>query len=184
MSRRTSSRGSEYAVDTADEDEERWGYSSGEEDTESEAGDNLARHASDNESAYRSVEESYPPSPSLALHIMSGDPIFGDEARIDMGELDLLEPPPPGPPSRQTIYIADEDVHIRFVGYETVAVHQFLWRCCCVLSFGILGLLGHWFPRLWLRWVAQEKAFKHMSHGFMVIEVSNSGIYDVFRNCP
>ncbi|KAF7797894.1 hypothetical protein EIP86_009100 [Pleurotus ostreatoroseus] len=169
ISRRTSSRGSDYAVDTADEDEERWGYSSGEEDTESEAGDNLARHASDNESAYR--EESYPPSPSLALHIMSGDPIFGDEARIDMGELDLLEPPPPGPPSRQTIYIADEDIHIRFVGYETVAVRQFLWRCCCVLSFGILGLLGHWFPRLWLRWVAQEKAFKNMSHGFMVIEV-------------
>lgn len=169
--RRTSSgrsdAGSEHAVD--DEEDERWGYASGEED-ESDAG-SVTDHR-DNDS-FRSIDEgSYPSSPGLALHVMTGDPIFGDEARIDIGELDLLEPPPPGPPSRQTIFMEDEDAHVRFVGYETDIARQFLWRLSCILSFGILGLLGHWFPRIWLRWVAKEKAFKDLEHGFIVIEVS------------
>ncbi|GJE95870.1 P-type cation-transporting ATPase domain-containing protein [Phanerochaete sordida] len=168
--RRTSSRrsdaGSDYAIDT--DDEERWGYASEEED-ESE---DESRHDSDRDSVdFRSIGEgSLPPSPGLALHVMAGDPIFGDEARIDMGELDLRDPPPPGPPSRQMIFLEEEDAHIRFVGYEVVRLRQVLWRICCVLSFGILGLLGHWFPRLWLRWVTKEKAFKDMEHGFIVIE--------------
>jgi cation-transporting ATPase 13A2 len=62
-------------------------------------------------------------------------------------------------------------VDIRFVGYEVIRVRQALWRVCCILSFGILALLGHWFPRIWLRWVAQEKAFMHIEHGFVVVEV-------------
>lgn len=163
--RRTSSRrsdaGSENAVDS---DEERWGYASEEEDdSEVESPD-----AGD----FRSIDErSYPGSPSLALHVMTGDPIFGDEARIDLGQLALDEPPPPGPPSRQLMYLEDEDAHVRFIGYEIGRWRQRLWRLCCVLTFGILGLLGHWFPRLWLRWVTKEKAFKDMHHGFIVIEV-------------
>lgn len=169
--RRTSSRrsdaGSDYAIDT--DDEERWGYASEEED---ESGDESVRNADHDSVDFRSIGEgSVPPSPSLALHVMTGDPIFGDEARIDMGELDLSEPPPPGPPSRQMIFLEEEDAHIRFVGYEVVRLRQILWRICCVLSFGILGLLGHWFPRLWLRWVTEEKAFKNMKYGFIVIEV-------------
>lgn len=167
--RRTSSRrsdaGSDYAIDT--DDEERWGYASEEDVSEDESVRDLDHDSID----FRSIEEtSRPPSPGLALHVMTGDPIFGDEARIDMGELDLSEPPPPGPPSRQMIFLEEEDAHIRFVGYEVVRFRQVLWRVCCVLSFGILGLLGHWFPRLWLRWVTTEKAFKDMEHGFIVIE--------------
>ncbi|KAI0093395.1 Ca-transporting ATPase [Irpex rosettiformis] len=164
--RRTSSRrsdaGSDYAVESEEEDE-RWGYSSGEED-ESDV-------ATLDEQDYQFMEDgSHTPSPGLALHVMSGDPIFGEEARIDIGELDLLEPPPPGPPSRQTIFVEDEDAYVRFVGYEIILVRQWLWRLFCVLSCGILGLLGHWFPRLWLDWVAKEKAFKDLKHGFIVIE--------------
>ena len=160
--RRTSSRrsdaGSDYAVET--DDEERWGYASEEEDeSDAESIQDVDHDSVD----FRSIDErSLPPSPSLALHVMTGDPIFGDESRIDMGELDLSEPPPPGPPSRQMIFLEEEDAHIRFVGYEVVRLRQILWRVLCVLSFGILGLLGHWFPRLWLRWVAKEKAFKDM----------------------
>jgi cation-transporting ATPase 13A3/4/5 len=41
----------------------------------------------------------------------------------------------------------------------------------CILSLGVLGLLGHWFPRVWLHWVTREKAFKELSSGFIVIEV-------------
>lgn len=170
--RRTSSRhsdaGSNYALETDDEEDERWGYASEEED-ESDVASDHDRDSMD----YRSMEDnSFHSSPGLALHVMSGDPIFGEEARIDMGELDLLDPPPPGPPSRQNIFIEDEDAHVRFVGYETILYRQWLWRLLCVLSFGILGLLGHWFPRIWLRWVAKEKAFKDLQHGFVVIEVS------------
>jgi cation-transporting ATPase 13A3/4/5 len=69
------------------------------------------------------------------------------------------------------MYISDEDVNIRFVGYEVIRTHQLLWRLGCILSFGILALLGHWFPRAWLRWVAQEKAFMFIEHGFVVVEV-------------
>ncbi|KAL4249984.1 Cation-transporting ATPase [Abortiporus biennis] len=171
--RRTSSRrsdaGSDYAIESeGDLEDDRWGYAS-EEDYDSEASEiqELDRESID----FRSLDErSYPPSPGPSLPLMSGDPIFGGEERIDMGELEPLAPLPPGPPSRQTLYIADEDVHIRFVGYETVHYRQFLWRLCCVLSVGILGLLGHWFPRLWLRWVAKEKAFKDTKDGFVVVE--------------
>ncbi|KII92069.1 hypothetical protein PLICRDRAFT_103455 [Plicaturopsis crispa FD-325 SS-3] len=95
---------------------------------------------------------------------------------MDGVALDTMAPPPPGPPSRQTIYVADEDSTIRFIGYETVRYRQYLWRLACVLTCGILGLLGHWFPRLWLRWVAREKAFKDTKDGFVVVEVANRDV--------
>ena len=82
--RRTSSgrsdAGSDYAVET--DDEERWGYASEEEDdSEVESPRDMDRDSVD----FRSIDGgSYPASPGLALHVMTGDPIFGDESRIDM----------------------------------------------------------------------------------------------------
>ncbi|CDO77638.1 hypothetical protein BN946_scf184946.g32 [Trametes cinnabarina] len=165
-SSRRSDVSSDYAVATDDEDEEeRWGYTSNEEDSEEEA-DIASVGRSGSEIDYGSL----PPSPGPGLPLLAGDPIFGSEARIEMGELELLSPPPPGPPSRQTLYIADEDAHIRMVGYEPIRWRQWLWWTCCVFSFGILGLLGRWFPRLWLRWVTRECAFINMQRGFVVVE--------------
>ncbi|KAF8894948.1 Ca-transporting ATPase [Gymnopilus junonius] len=89
----------------------------------------------------------------------------------------LLEPPPQGPPSRQTIYIPDEDSTIRFVGYEAIYWRVWLWRISCILTFGILGLLGQWFPYLWLRWVAREKAFVDTHGGFLVVESAYKAIF-------
>jgi cation-transporting ATPase 13A3/4/5 len=166
---RHSDAGSDYALETDDEAEERWGYSSGEEDDEE------SMHANDDPVSQSDVEyRSYEASPnSTSLPLLSADPIFGDEARIDIDlPLDDLDPPPPGPPSRQTIYVPDEDSTFRLVGYETIIWRQSLWRLGCILTFGILGLLGHWFPKLWLRWVAKEKAFIDINHGFVVVEVS------------
>jgi len=162
---------SDYAIDDADSGDERWGYSSGEDDDEEAERDSIrAEIAREGGSDL----DSYPPTPTT-LPLLVNDPIFGGETRIDMGvEFEPLEPPPPGPPSRQTIYVSDEDVNIRFVGYEVIRMREALWRICCVLSFGVLALLGHWFPRLWLRWVAQEKAFMHIEHGFVVAEVRHS----------
>ncbi|KAF8967867.1 P-type ATPase [Flammula alnicola] len=171
---------SENALDTEGEEEERWGYSSGEEDSEgeSQASMDVAR---DNQSMTESMAyDSEPPSPiegHQSLPLLDIDPVFGGESRIEMDTgFTLLDPPPPGPPSRQTIYIADEDSTVRFVGYETITWRVWLWRTCCILTFGILGLLGHWFPHLWLRWVAREKAFIESHNGFLLVESSYKAI--------
>jgi cation-transporting ATPase 13A2 len=168
-----SDAGSDHMLDgdNADDDDgqERWGYSSGEEDDEE-----VSVHASDDTRSQSEADSgSYPTSPnSISLPLISADPIFGAEARIDIDlPLDTLDPPPPGPPSRQTIYIPDEDCNIRFVGYETIVWRQYLWRFGCILTCGILGLFGHWFPQLWIQWVTQEKAFIDAKHGFVVVEV-------------
>ncbi|KAF8633276.1 hypothetical protein AX17_004451 [Amanita inopinata Kibby_2008] len=168
QSRSLRSRGSsDYALDTDDGEEERWGYSSGEEDSEDLANDSASIPAS---MEYDS-EPQTPGSPSQGLPLLASDPIFGGEARIDIEmPFALLEPPPPGPPSRQTLYNEDEDSTIRFIGYETVLWRNWAWRVGMLVSFGILGLLGNWFPRLWLRWVARETAFKNLRNGFVVIE--------------
>ncbi|KAG6903012.1 hypothetical protein C0995_007445 [Termitomyces sp. Mi166 len=173
---RQSDAGDDYALEDDDEDEvERWGYSSGEEDSESDSVQSMAI-IHDDASITPSMEyDSDPPSPSggtYGIPLMATDPLFGGEARIDMEvPFEDNKPPPPGPPSRQTVYIADEDSTIRFIGYEPIRWRVLGWRVCCVMTFGILGLLGHWFPRLWLRWVAQEKAFIDSKNGLVVIEI-------------
>lgn len=167
--RRARSRSSsDYFVgDDAASGDERWGYSSGEDDEEAEEDSVEAEINREGGSDLNS----YPPTPTN-LPLLVNDPIFGGETRIDMGtEFEPLDPPPPGPPSRQTLYVSDEDVNIRFVGYEVIRLRQALWRVGCILSFGILALLGHWFPRFWLQWVAEEKAFMLIERGFVVVEV-------------
>lgn len=169
---RRSDAGSDYAMET--EDEERWGYSSGEEDSS----DDSAHSGGDRMSITESMAyDSDPPSPHISqtLPLLGSDAVFGGESRLDMDiPFALLDPPPPGAPSRQTIYLPDEDITLRFIGYERRFWRQVLWRLACVASFGILGLIGHWFPQLWLRWVAQEKAFIDTKDGFVVVEVSKS----------
>ncbi|KAF9066168.1 Ca-transporting ATPase [Rhodocollybia butyracea] len=132
---RRSSRGSDYAVES---DEERWGYSSGEEGSDDEL------LGADNASVTGSMMEydSEPPSPTMAqsLPLLTSDPVFGGESRIDMEfSFEEMDPPPPGPPSRQQIYIEDDDSTIRLVGYEILLWRQRVWRICCVLTFGILA---------------------------------------------
>uniref|UniRef100_A0A0W0FH30 Cation-transporting ATPase n=1 Tax=Moniliophthora roreri TaxID=221103 RepID=A0A0W0FH30_MONRR len=168
---------SDYAVET-DNEQERWGYSSGEEESDEEGASLLS--VRDHVSVTASMEyDSEPPSPSLAqnLPLLNSDPIFGGESRIDM-EIPFveLEPPPPGPPSRQTLYMEDEDTTIRMVGYQAILWRQCAWHICCVISVGILGLLGHWFPRLWLRWVARETSFKKIRAGFVVVETQHTDV--------
>ncbi|KAG5635993.1 hypothetical protein H0H81_009443 [Sphagnurus paluster] len=179
---RRSDAGSDYALETDEEDEnlERWGYSSGEEESDADSLQSMAI-IRDDASVTQSMDyDSEPPSPSsgeYGIPLMSSDPVFGGEARIDMETpFELLEPPPPGPPSRQMIYIPDEDSTIRLIGYEPVTWRVWVWRFLCIMSLGLLGLLGHWFPHLWLRWVAKEKAFLDSKHGFVVIETTHRDI--------
>jgi cation-transporting ATPase 13A3/4/5 len=171
--RRSSDAGSEFAH--ADEVNERWGYSSGEEDDETESDGSHPLNPFHNEIDYGS----YPPSPSAGSHLplFAADAIFGDEVRIDIDiPQEPLNPPPPGPPSRQTIYVPEEDNTFRFVGYEVIIWRQWLWRLCCAATLGVVGLLGHWFPRIWLRCVVEEKAFRDIKHGCVVVESSHRDI--------
>jgi len=104
---------------------------------------------------------------------MSHDPLFGD-TRIEIEELPRADspPPPPGPPSRQKIHLVDEDLTVRFQGHEIIPYRRFLWNLSVFLTLGVLGLVGHWFLRFWLRWVTREKAFKDIKEGFVVVEVN------------
>lgn len=184
---RTRSDAGSVAVDSDEEEDgdDRWGYSSGEEDEAEASGDeDVARSPSP---AASMDYGSNPPSPTHSAHLplLSADQFFGDEARIEI-DLEPLDPPPPGPPSRQIIYITEEDTSIRFVGYETMFFRKWVWRALCILSFGVLGLLGHWFPKLWLRWVAKEKAFRDLKEGFVVVEVSfftNLSLHEGSQGC-
>ena len=165
---RASSEGSNYALD--EEESERWGYSSQEEDSGSEElldeGGDIVNSPSDD--GYGSV----PPSPTGSLPFLSSDPIFGD-TRLEMDSFSRASspPPPPGPPSRQRIHLADEDTSVRFLGQKIIPHRQQLWRFGTVVTIGGLGLIGHWFPRVWLRWVARESAFRNIHHGFVLVEV-------------
>jgi cation-transporting P-type ATPase 13A2 len=170
------SRSSENALDVDDSGDERWGYSSGEGDSE-DGSQNSLNVVGDSASITTSMDyDSESPNPGeggQSLPLLDFDLVFGGEARIDMDTtFTLLDLPPPGPPSRQTLYVPDEDNTIRFVGYETILWRAWLWRASCILTLGILALVGHWFPYIWLRWVAREKAFIGGRNGFLVVEVS------------
>jgi cation-transporting ATPase 13A2 len=173
-SRRTRSRQPSVVGDRVESpieeeyEDDRWGYLSGEEDIEEDEAAPFRRPE------YLSSREIFfqPPSPTGSLPGMLRDPFFGD-TRLDFGEPNLLDdrPPPPGPPSRQEVYIADEDIELRFLGYELRDSREWLWTIATVLSAGFLGLLGQWFPKMWLSWVAKEKGFKLCSRGIIVVEV-------------
>ncbi|KAL7416022.1 hypothetical protein BDY24DRAFT_337463 [Mrakia frigida] len=64
-----------------------------------------------------------------------------------------------GSKSKQIIVLPDEDLSILFVGYATVAWKEFVWWIGCLLSVGILGLVGRWVPRAWVGWVGVETEF-------------------------
>jgi cation-transporting ATPase 13A3/4/5 len=88
------------------------------------------------DSDHHSLEEGNPHLPMLDY-----DLVFGGESRIDMEmSFTLTEPPPEGPPSSQTIYLADEDSTVRFIDYKAIP-----WLDVSVLE---VGLLPHcWYPR-------------------------------------
>ncbi|KAG6886168.1 hypothetical protein C0993_000686 [Termitomyces sp. T159_Od127] len=128
----------DYALEDGEDEVERWGYSSGEEDSDSESVQSMAIIHDDASITPSMDYDSDPPSPSggtYGIPLVSPDPIFGGEVRIDMEvPFEDHKPPPPGPPSRQTLYIADEDCTIQFVGYEPIID----WRDPSVITLASL----------------------------------------------
>ena len=60
---------------------------------------------------------------------------------------------------RQPIYIADEDMQIVFVGWGGKTWKRIAWSCGCILSLGILWLLGRWLPDWWLQGRGKVRKF-------------------------
>ncbi|CAE6532313.1 unnamed protein product [Rhizoctonia solani] len=113
------------------------------------------------------------PSPTESLPLVTGnDPFFGD-TRIDIS-------PPPSlydvdatlPESRQNVYVADEDAHLRLTGYVRVPWRNMVWYVLSVVSLGALALVGRWIPTMWLRFVANEVAFPDAE--FVVVETEHA----------
>ncbi|KAG2747926.1 hypothetical protein P692DRAFT_20875236 [Suillus brevipes Sb2] len=121
---------SEFAL--ADDVNERWGYSSGEED------DETASYSSHPLNPFHSKIDYGSHPPQVQAHISLSFPLMQFSA------------------TRQTIYVPEEDNTFRFVGYEVIIWRQLLWRGYCAATLGVVGLLGHWFPRVWLRCVVES----------------------------
>ncbi|KAG8888424.1 hypothetical protein FRC00_000081, partial [Tulasnella sp. 408] len=119
---RISSRRSSIAISDRDAEqyssgEERWGYSSAEEDGSLD-GIEVDRAGSPQGSEFEATRPTTPTA-TLPLLGMNGDPFFGDtRIDIDMTSGDSTPPPPPGPPSRQTVVLVDEDMSLKFTGFE------------------------------------------------------------------
>lgn len=187
-SRRTSIASSARGVsEDVSDDEEMWGYSSGEEEeiaSPDEATSLTPSYIGDDDSFYaRSENDMRPQSPTTSLPILAGanDPIFGDtrmEMSVHMGYQEFSTKPIGGPPSRQRVHLEDEDTTVLFVGCRVITWRKWAWRVAVVCTFGLLGLAGRWAPTLWLKWVTQERAFEKLGHddskeSLIVVEVSS-----------
>ncbi|WVO12601.1 hypothetical protein L204_100206 [Cryptococcus depauperatus] len=136
-----------------------WGF--GEED------EDLNSYGEGGEEGYTSSladDTSLPPrsrpgSPNMPLVPSGTDGIFGDpgarlyslEEPSDFASLSIS--------SRQTILLPDEDLSARFTCYKIDSVRTILWWSGCILTLGVLGLLGKWMPRIWIKFVGKETAF-------------------------
>lgn len=161
-----------YAESPTEEEDNRWGYHSSEEEASEEETTSL-RPSIYPESSMGS--HSRPPSPTSAFPGLGRDPIFGD-TRIDIEEESITGsfPAPSGPPSQQDIQIADEDLRLRLYGFEAVHWRLWIWRIGTTITLGLLGLLGRWFPEFWLYCVARRCPFGASSTNLVVVEVSAS----------
>uniref|UniRef100_A0A0K3CK53 Cation-transporting ATPase n=1 Tax=Rhodotorula toruloides TaxID=5286 RepID=A0A0K3CK53_RHOTO len=116
----------------------------------------------------------------LGLPGGGGNDFFG-ESRIDFEEVEddemssLSEETDdgghgkgPSKPHHQLIYIPDEDLPLRFVGLHISSFKLGLWYAGCVLSLGIVWLVGRWMPEWWRR--ANGKMGEFAASQFVVVE--------------
>ncbi|GAA6055600.1 hypothetical protein JCM3770_006719 [Rhodotorula araucariae] len=105
---------------------------------------------------------------------------FFGESRIEFGESDgdddemsdlsedEDEAKKGGKAAHQLVYIPDEDLPLRFVGLHLSQVRVVAWWVGCVLSGGILWLLGRWMPNLWRNSTGRMGEFDKAS--YVVVE--------------
>lgn len=79
--------------------------------------------------------------------------------------------------TRQTIYIADEDLQLLFEGWGEKTAKTILWSIGVFLSLGILSLLGKWIPEWWLNGRGKTREFGRASK--VVVKTSHGTTYVV-----
>ncbi|KAF9907569.1 hypothetical protein EC991_010781 [Linnemannia zychae] len=56
----------------------------------------------------------------------------------------------------QKVYLEEEDIELTFTGYKFLQTRLYIYYLACVLSGGILFLLGRWMPQRYLAFVAEK----------------------------
>ncbi|KAF9132248.1 hypothetical protein BGW39_000500 [Mortierella sp. 14UC] len=56
----------------------------------------------------------------------------------------------------QKVYLEEEDIELTFTGYRFLQTRLYIYYLACVLSGGILFLLGRWMPQRYLAFVAEK----------------------------
>lgn len=166
---------SEYMSDGT----ESWGYTSNEDDQDTSS--LISERGEGGEEGYSSSladDTSLPPNSrpsSPPMPLIPSDGIFGDP-HPELQNSQVSEPfAGPDTTYRQTIVLPDEDLKIRFTGYVTDTLKSIIWFIGCVLSFGILGLVGRWVPKTWIGWVGKTTDFSNRKDGaWAVVEVSRA----------
>lgn len=174
-SRGESAGASEYMSDGT----ESWGYTSNEDDQDTSS--LISERGEGGEEGYSSSladDTSLPPNSrpsSPPMPLLPSDGIFGDP-RPELQNAQISEPfAGTDTTYRQTIVLPDEDLKIRFTGYVTDTLKSIIWFIGCVLSFGILGLIGRWVPKTWIGWVGKATDFSNRKDGaWAVVEVSET----------
>ena len=90
--------------------------------------------------------------------------------------------------SVQTVYLEEEDIELTFTGYRFLQTRLYIYYLACVLSGGILFLLGRWMPQRYLAFVA-EKCVMSQAESVVVevptISFSTSSFHDpIERDLP
>ncbi|KAF9116054.1 hypothetical protein BGX27_005083 [Mortierella sp. AM989] len=57
---------------------------------------------------------------------------------------------------KQRVYLEEEDVELTFTGYRYRQSRLYLYYLLCILSFGIIFLLGRWMPQRYIAFVARK----------------------------
>ena len=57
---------------------------------------------------------------------------------------------------KQRVYLEEEDIELTFIGYKYNLSRLYLYYLLCVLSGGIVFLLGRWMPQRYIAFVAQK----------------------------
>jgi cation-transporting ATPase 13A2 len=182
IGRRSSSRSNAPSEAVSDGDaspppssDENWGYSSNDDDGGSDTSDRGSFRSENNDLVPPSSRPHSPTSPSI-MPLLPADHVFHNDRPIDSDDLDMVGSPFPstaGSKSKQVITLPDEDLSILFVGYATVVWKEVIWWIGCILTAGILGLIGRWVPRIWVRWVGREKDFtdEEQTNRWVLVEV-------------
>ncbi|KAG0214920.1 hypothetical protein BGX28_001126 [Mortierella sp. GBA30] len=61
----------------------------------------------------------------------------------------------------QHVYLEEEDIELTFTGYRFLSIRILLYRVACLLSGGVIFLLGRWMPQRYMTFVAERCDMDH-----------------------